>query len=86
MEQTKKQKKEGNGMLGNILGGKITFREPEEILVRDVKKFGDGSAHVIIPKKHIGKSVQITVWRDDEPDLYTKNFSDKMKKRGEDTK
>lgn len=34
---------------------------PEEILEREVKKFGTGSAHIIFPKKHIGKRVSIIV-------------------------
>lgn len=33
---------------------------PEEILVREVKSFGNGS-HVILPKEHLNKKVKIIV-------------------------
>lgn len=68
-KETKKieeENKKKNSMLMNILGGKISFREPEEILQRQVKKFGSGSAHVLIPKKHIDAECQITIWKKEE--------------------
>jgi putative transposon-encoded protein len=52
--------------LGAITGGKIQFKNIEEILMRDIKKFGDGSAHIIVPKKHIGKEAQVTIWKQDK--------------------
>jgi putative transposon-encoded protein len=67
------KKKEGNFSLMNILDGKISFREKEEVLQREVKKFGSGSAHVLIPKKHIGKIAEITIWKEEKKEEDSKN-------------
>jgi len=67
MEPHKVNKKKGikENKFGNIIGGKIKFRDIEEILQRTVTSSGNG-AHINIPKKHIGKEVQITVWVKEE--------------------
>jgi len=78
MEQKEKDKKneKENFSLGNIIGGKIEFKDIEEILSREVKRFGDGSAHVLIPKKHLGRNAQITIWKKDEKENELKNKKD----------
>lgn len=60
MEQQKKGK-EGIS-LGNLIGGRIDFQDIEEILSRDVMKFGN-SGRISIPAKHVGKSAQVTIFK-----------------------
>jgi putative transposon-encoded protein len=62
METKNKDKKKNEINLGNLIGGKITFEDVEEILEREVFKFGN-SGRISIPAKHIGKKVQVTIWK-----------------------
>jgi len=63
--ESKEKKRKDESKLGNIIGGRVQFRDVEEILQKNVVAVGNG-AHINIPKKHIGKEVQITIWRDQE--------------------
>lgn len=42
---------------------KLTGFTKEQTLIREVKKYNDGQAYVILPKKYIGREVQIIIWR-----------------------
>jgi putative transposon-encoded protein len=59
-EKGEVKKKEVN--LGNLIRVQIAFEDIEEILEREVFKFGN-SGRISIPAKHIGKKAQITIWK-----------------------
>lgn len=60
-----KKKKEKDEGLSGIFGGRLEFRDVDEILSRPIKAYGN-SAHVIVPKKHIGKSCQVTIFKEEK--------------------
>jgi len=39
----------------------LTLDEGDEIIEREIKKFGGNAGHVILPSKHIGKKALIVV-------------------------
>ena len=41
-------------------------------MIREVKKFGDGGAHIIIPKEFLGQSIEIPLEIDDSKTFMTK--------------
>lgn len=57
-KKTKKKRKEISLM--EIFGGQIVPEYAEEILEREVKKFGN-SGHIPIPSKHIGKKARVII-------------------------
>jgi len=68
MENTPKEKEEkkysiSEDVISPILIAAGEVADAEEILSREVKPFGSGSAHVLIPKKHIGKQARIFIKR-----------------------
>jgi len=57
MEKTPKQEAQDITEMATALG---LF--PEEVIEREVKQFGSGSAHCLIPKKHIGKTAKVFIY------------------------
>ena len=65
VEKIKYKGKPCSGKLAGIIDKRILFKDIDEILQRNVVAVGNG-AHINMPKKHIGKEVQITIWKDNQ--------------------
>ena len=66
MNIKKKEQQKKDVSLMNLLGGKIMF-DYEEVLTREVKDFAGGtSAHIIVPKKHVGRTAIISIKKKQE--------------------
>ncbi len=81
----KKKKGQGKDLsLMALLGGTIII---EEVLERDIKKFGN-SAHIAVPSKHIGRKAKIIIQTSKpemvkvEAEVLGMDYKKDLKKRG----